>query len=115
MKTPLAINRFDDCFLPGSPSDSRLFHADEADFIQVCSPHMGQGYCQAIPLRDDLSLEIHDYTLNQETVIDRPGKSNYLEFEFRLAGPDAGYSSVMPYFGLKEFWIKPPIETLFQR
>ena len=121
MKTPLVLNRSDDWFLPGSPNDSRLFHTDETDCIWVCSSQVGQGYRQAIPLQDDLTLTIHDYTLNQERVIDTSGRGNCLEFEFRLAGPDAGYSSFFPYFGLKEFWTKPAqkryfnVEVWFQR
>ena len=113
MTTPLIMNRFDDWYSPGSPSDSRLFHSDEADCIRVCSSRVGQGYSQAIPLQDDLTLAIHDYTLNQQRMIDRPGRSNCLEFEFRLAGPDAGYGSFIPYFGLKEFGIKPAQKRCF--
>ncbi|MEO1298501.1 MAG: AraC family transcriptional regulator, partial [Cyanobacteria bacterium J06636_16] len=60
MKTPPVLNRSNDWLLRGSPSDSRLFHADDADLIWVCSPHVGQGYCQFIPLQDDLTLRIHD-------------------------------------------------------
>lgn len=121
MKMPPVLNRSDDCFLPGSPSDSRLFHTGEADYIEVCSSQVGQGYCQTIPLQDDLFLRIYDYTLSQEMVIDRPGRVNCLEFEFRLAGSDAGHSSFIPYFGLKEFGTKPAqkrrfnIEVWFQQ
>ena len=107
------MNSADECFLPGSLNDSRLFHTDEADFIQVCSPHVGQGYRQIISLQDDVTLVIIDHTLNQPRVIDRPGRGNCLEFEFRLAGPDAGYSSFIPYFGLKEFWTKPAQKRYF--
>ena len=121
MKTPLVLNRSSDWLIPGSPSDSRLFHADEADQIRVCSSHIGQGYFQVIPLQDDLDLAIHDYTLNQIRVIDRPGGVNCLEFEFRLTGSDAGYSSFVPYFGLREFGIEPAqkhslkVEVWFKR
>ena len=121
MKTPLVLNRSDDWFLPGNPNDSRLFHADEADYIGVCPSHIGQGYRQVIPLQDGLTLSIHDYTLNQHRVIDILDKGNRLEFEFQLAGFDAGYSSFMPYFGLREFGIKPSqkrnfnIEVWFKR
>ena len=67
------MNCSDDWFLPGSPKDSRLFHADDADRISVCSSHVRQGYSQAIPLQDDLTLVIIDYILNQPRVMDRPG------------------------------------------
>ncbi|NEQ46634.1 MAG: helix-turn-helix transcriptional regulator [Leptolyngbya sp. SIOISBB] len=108
MKTPAILNRVDDnWFLPRSPSDSRLFHADDTDNIEVLSSQVGQGYSQFIPLQDDLTLSIHDYTLNQHRVIGRVDSRNSVEFEFRLAGRDAGYSSFIPHFGLKEFEIKP--------
>ncbi|MEM6840177.1 MAG: helix-turn-helix transcriptional regulator [Cyanobacteria bacterium P01_H01_bin.119] len=113
MTAPLVSNLSDNWLLPGSPSDSRLFHADEADGIQVCSSYLGQGYRQTISLQDDLTLAIHDYTLSQPRVIDTPGRVNCLEFEFRLAGPDAGYSSFIPYFGLKEFGAKPAQKRCF--
>ncbi|MBE7385422.1 MAG: helix-turn-helix transcriptional regulator [Leptolyngbya sp. SIO1E4] len=107
MKVPLVLNRSNDWLLPGSPSDSRLFHADETDVIEVLSSQVGQGYSQFIPLQDDLALSIHDYSLNQHRVIGRVDSHNSLEFEFRLAGRDAGYSSFIPHFGLREFEIKP--------
>ena len=113
MSTRRVINRLDNWLVPGSPSDSRLFHAEDADRIWVCSPNAGQGYYQIISLQDDLALAIHDYTLNQHQVIDRPGKGNCLEFEFRLAGPDAGYCSFIPYFGLREFGIKSSQQRCF--
>ncbi|MEM6839813.1 MAG: AraC family transcriptional regulator, partial [Cyanobacteria bacterium P01_C01_bin.120] len=113
MKTPLTINRFDDWFLPGTSNDSRLYHADDSDRMWVCSPNAGKGYSQTITLQDDLTLEVLDYTLNQDRVFDRPGKVNCLEFEFRLAGPDAGYCSFVPYFGLKEFGVKPSQKRCF--
>ena len=113
MKTPLVLNRSDNWFVPGNPNDSRLFHVDDADYIGVCPSHIGQGYCQVIPLQDDLGLRIHDYTLDQHRVIDMLGKGDRLEFEFRLAGFDAGYSSFIPYLGLREFGIKPAQERHF--
>ena len=113
MKTPLMMNRFDDWFLPGTSNDSRLFHADDSDRISVCSPSAGEGYCQTIALQDDLTLAVFDYTLTQDGIIDRPGKGNCLEFEFRLAGPDAGYCSFIPYFGFREFGIKPSQKRCF--
>lgn len=114
MKPPLVLNRSNNWLIPGSPSGSRLFHVDEADQIRDCSSHIGQGYFQVIPLQDDLELGIHDYTLHQHRVIDILGRVNCLEFEFRLAGPDAGYSSFRPYFGLREFHIQPAQKRYFK-
>ncbi|MEM7061880.1 MAG: AraC family transcriptional regulator [Cyanobacteria bacterium P01_B01_bin.77] len=114
MKTPLTMNRFDDWFLPGTSNDSRLFHADDSDHIWICSPRAGEGYCQTIALQDDLTLAVLDYTLKQDGIVDRPGKGNCLEFEFRLAGPDAGYCSFMPYFGFREFGIRPSQQRCFK-
>ncbi|MGD1948137.1 MAG: helix-turn-helix transcriptional regulator [Leptolyngbyaceae cyanobacterium] len=113
MKTPLVLNRSDDWPLARSPCDSRLFHTDDADEIKVCSAQVGQGYSQLIPLQDDLALSIHDYTLHQPRVAGRVDLGNCLEFEFRLAGRDAGYSSFIPHFCLKEFEIKPAQKRYF--
>lgn len=117
----LILNHWEDWLLPGSPSDSRLLHSDASDRILVCPTHLGQGYIQEILLCDDLALIILDYTLNQEVVIDAPGESSRLEFEFQLAGPGAGYSFFIPYFGLKEFGVKRAqkhffkVEVVFKR
>ena len=113
MKAPLVLNRSNDWLLPGSPSDSRLFHADETDNIEVFSSQVGQGYSQFIPLQDDLTLSIHDYILNQDRVVGRVDSHHSIEFEFRLAGRDAGYSSFIPHFGLREFEIKPAQKRFF--
>lgn len=106
MTTRLVLNHWSDWLKPGSPDDSRLLHSDASDRIHICPPHLGQGYIQEILLRDDLTLIILDYTLTQEMVIHKPGESSRLEFEFQLAGPDAGYSLFLPYFGFKEFGFK---------
>ncbi|MCG8362025.1 MAG: hypothetical protein MJA27_01680 [Pseudanabaenales cyanobacterium] len=58
MTTRLVLNHWDDWLLPGSPSDTRLFHADASDRIFVYPSHLGQGYFQEILLRDDLTLFI---------------------------------------------------------
>ncbi|MCG8362026.1 MAG: helix-turn-helix transcriptional regulator [Pseudanabaenales cyanobacterium] len=39
-------------------------------------------------------------------MIDAPGICDCLEFEFQLAGSDAGFSFFTPYFGLKGFVVK---------
>ncbi|MEM9450713.1 MAG: hypothetical protein AAGA75_19585 [Cyanobacteria bacterium P01_E01_bin.6] len=64
------LDRDSDYLRPGHSSDSRLFHADSADHIQVYSPDIGQGYIQTIPLRDDLSLVILDHTFHDTLVSD---------------------------------------------
>ena len=106
MTTRLVWDHWEDWLLPGSSSDTRLLHSDVSDRILICPSQLGQGYLQEIRLRDDLTLFIHDYTLNQDVVIDAPGENNLLEFDFQLAGPDAGCSFFIPYFGLKEFGVK---------
>lgn len=114
MTTRLILNHWEDWLLPGNPSDSRLLHSDASDRILVCPSHLGQGYIQEILLRDDLALIILDYTLNQDVVIDASGESSRLEFEFQLAGPDAGYSFFVPSFGLKEFGVKRARKRFFK-
>ncbi|MEO1348538.1 MAG: AraC family transcriptional regulator [Cyanobacteria bacterium J06635_15] len=114
MTTRLQLNHWDDWLLPGSPSDSRLLHADVSDQILVCPSHLGQGYFQDIQLRDDLNLVIFDYTLNQDVVIDAPNASDCLEFAFHLASPEAGYSFFCPYFGLKHFGVKTARKRFFK-
>ena len=101
MKPPLIMTRVDDWFLPGSPSDSQLFHADDSDRIRVCSPNLGQGYYQEIQLRDDVTLRIYDL-LFDHNVARTLVRRNYLKFKFQLTGLDAGYSSFAPSLGMRE-------------
>lgn len=121
MTTRLVLNHWQDWLEPGSPNDSRLLHANKSDRILVCPSYLGQGYIQEIPLRDDLTLLILDYTLNQDVVIDAPGERDLLEFTFHLASLEAGYSFFCPYFGDKKFEVKPArkrffkVEVLFKR
>jgi len=114
MTTRLALNHWTDWLVPSNPNDSRLLHADRNDRVLVCPPHLGQGYIQEILLRDDLSLFIHDYTLDQNVVIDALEQKNYLEFEFQLSGRNAGYSFFVPSFGLKELIVKPAGKPFFK-
>lgn len=114
MTTRLVLNHWQDWLVSGSPSDSRLFHSDTSDRILVCPPHLGQGYIQEILLRDDLTLFIHDYTLDRDVAIDALGESNLLEFDFQLASPKAGYSFFFPYFGFKEFIVKQARQRFFK-
>ena len=104
MKTPLIMTRIGDWLLPGSPSDSRLFHADDSDRIRVCPPDLGQGYFQEIQLQDDVTLLIHDFSFNHD-VVRTLVRRNHLKFEFRLTGFDAGYSFFVPSLGVQELGI----------
>ncbi|MBE9046602.1 helix-turn-helix transcriptional regulator [Pleurocapsales cyanobacterium LEGE 10410] len=107
-----------------------MLHSDKSDRIMVCPSHLGQGYFQQIELNEDLTLEIFDYTLSRDIVIEAASVGNPLKFEFQLSGADAGYSRFSPNFGLKQLWIersrhremraaivfKPPIlMTYFQK
>lgn len=103
MTIRLALNHWEDWLVPGNPNDSLLLHADTSDRILVCPSYLGQGYVHEIPLREDLSLSIHDYQLSQDMMIEVLDKCDRLEFEFQLIGPDAGYSFFVPYFGLRSF------------
>ncbi|MGD1904397.1 MAG: helix-turn-helix transcriptional regulator [Leptolyngbyaceae cyanobacterium] len=106
MVTRLQLNHSQDWLLSGSHQDPRLFHADSSDQVRVVPPHLGQGYRQTIQLRDDLSLTIHDYQLSDELVMEHPGESDRLEFEFHLPGSaGAGKSEFVPRFGFKQLTI----------
>jgi len=91
-----------------------MLHCDRDDIIQVCPAHLGQGYVQEVPLREDLSLVIIDYTLHQPLLVDAPGDRGLLEFEFQLSGPDPGQSFFVPYFGLRSFGVRPAQKRIFK-
>ncbi|MEM0981120.1 MAG: helix-turn-helix transcriptional regulator [Cyanobacteria bacterium P01_H01_bin.58] len=110
----LALEHWDDWLLPGSPSDSRLLHADASDRILVCPDHLGQGYFQEIVLRDDVSLFIHDHVLHQDLVVDTQSSGDRLEFAFTLAGPATGYSFLVPEFGWKTLLLKQARKRVFK-
>ncbi len=94
------FNQVSDYLHPGSPSDSRLFHADPSDQIQVWSPQVGQGYTQTIPLQEGLSLVIMDYAIHSTCLSRVPGpQGRWLELEFQMVGPGAGQSRFLPYLG----------------
>jgi AraC-like DNA-binding protein len=114
MSIQLRLQKEEDWLLPGSPQDQRLLHSDSSDQILVCPSNLGQGYRQEIILRDDLSLFILDYTLNQDVIIDASEGSNCLEFEFQLSGSEPGYSFFVPYFDLKNISIKPTHKRFFK-
>lgn len=98
----------------GSPNVPALLHCDRDDIIQLCPAHLGQGYVQKIPLREDLSLVIVDYTLDQPLLVDAPGDRGLLEFEFQLSGRDPGQSFFVPYFGLRGFGVRPAKTRIFK-
>ena len=100
------FNQRSDYFYPGSPNDSRLFHSDPSDQVQVWSPNIGRGYFQKIQLRDDLELLILDYRLHDTLTINFPGQNKCVEFEFQLAGPEAKRSVCIPDFGLRSSSIR---------
>ena len=114
MATRLVLPHWDDWLETGSPSDSRLLHADAADRILTCPTHLGQGYFQEILLRDDLSLFIHDHEFAQDLVMDMQGNGDRLEFAFPLAGPGTGYSCLVPHFGWKGLYFKRARERTFK-
>jgi len=99
---------------PGGLHVPTMLHCDLDDIIQVCPTHLGQGYVQEIPLREDLSLVIIDYTLHQPLLVDAPGDHGLLEFEFQLSGPDPGQSFFVPYFGLRSFGVRPAQKRIFK-
>ena len=107
MTPRIVLNYWQDALNSGNPNDSRLLHSDISDLIWIYPPHLGQGYRQKILLRDNLSLEIIDYTLQQDVLIDLPGQRDRLVFEFELANTDADYSTVIPHFGFRQLEVIP--------
>jgi len=99
---------------PGDLDVPTVLHSDRDDVIQVCPAHLGQGYVQEIPLREDLSLVIIDYTLHQPLLVDAPGDRGLLEFEFQLAGSAPGQSFFVPYFGQRQFGIRLAKQRIFK-
>lgn len=97
--------------LPGDLSDSRLLHSGPSDRIFVYPSHLGDGYRQQIPLRDDLTLVILDYTLTQNVVIDAPDSGDRLKFEFQL---DSGYNFILPDLGLQNLGVSPARRRSFE-
>ena len=103
------LEQYEDWLELGSYKDSRLLHSDESDRILVCPSHLGQGYRQEIPLRDDLSLVIENYRLDRNLIIDIPSHNSFVAFGFPLTGADARHSLFGLFdvcFGLREIHIK---------
>ena len=114
MVTRLVLNQWSDWLEPGSPNDSRLLHSDKSDRILVCPSHLGQGYRQEIPLRDDLSLVIENYRLDRNLIIDIPSHNSFVAFGFPLTGADARHSLFDVCFGLREIHIKRSQQQIFK-
>ncbi|MEM6425249.1 MAG: AraC family transcriptional regulator [Cyanobacteria bacterium P01_D01_bin.128] len=114
MAERLNLSRWDEWFDVGSWQDPRLLHADPSDRILVCPTALGDGYYQNIFLEDNITLVILDYRLHDDLVLDVAGECDRIEFEFQLAGPQAGYSFFVPYLGLPEMSIKHARKRYFK-
>ena len=114
MTTQLQVNHIFDCLLPGSPNDPRLLHSDSADRVFFYMSDLGQGYRHEIPLREDLTLMIIDYTPAKDLLFDLMGEGNRIEFEFHLAGPYKGYSLCIPCFRLRQFGMRLAQRHIFK-
>ncbi|MEM8639240.1 MAG: helix-turn-helix transcriptional regulator [Cyanobacteria bacterium P01_G01_bin.54] len=114
MATRWELKRWVDWLKPGSPDDSRLFHADPTDLISVVPAHLGEGYVQEIPLQDNLSLAILRYKLTRDLLLDFPNGQPHIEYEFLLGGPFAGNSLFVPEPGFKRLGIKLARKDVFK-
>ncbi|MEM9771567.1 MAG: helix-turn-helix transcriptional regulator [Cyanobacteria bacterium P01_D01_bin.73] len=103
-----------DSLQPGTPSDTRLFHADSSDRIRICPSHLGQGYYQYIPLQDDVTLVILDYTLEQDVAVDATGPGDSLEFTFHLHSRTPDQTFLCPDFGWPSFTVIPAGQRFFK-
>ena len=109
------FNQESDWLQPGNPYDSRLFHADLSDQVQVWSPPGGQGYKQTILLQEGLSLVILDYTTHEDTFLcPTPGLTQCLEYTFHITRPTSGRSSYWPYFGNRVLGVWQPQKRWFK-
>ncbi|MEL6401228.1 MAG: AraC family transcriptional regulator [Cyanobacteria bacterium J06626_4] len=86
MTPRLVVEHYENWLLRGSSDDSRLWHADPSDQILLYPSHVGQGYRQNIPLRDDLTLVIMDYRINRDVMFLPHSPTVGAKFEFPLAG-----------------------------
>ncbi|MEM7061886.1 MAG: AraC family transcriptional regulator [Cyanobacteria bacterium P01_B01_bin.77] len=108
-------NQISDYLVSGSYQDSRLFHVDTSDQIQVWAPQVGQGYIQEIPLREDLSLVILDYTMHKTVLMNLPRRQKAsLNFEFQLAGAIPKQSSFKPHIGPASLDVWPAQQHQFR-
>ena len=108
MAARLVVNHQEDWLLPGSPDDSRLFHADPSDQILLYPSPIGQGYRQHIKLRDDLTLVIMDYVINREVIINgSSGQEPTIKFEFPVSDAKGQHSSFLANFDSKKLLAIP--------
>ncbi|MGD1850135.1 MAG: helix-turn-helix transcriptional regulator [Cyanophyceae cyanobacterium] len=114
MMTALQLHNWIDLLQPGTASDTRLFHADSSDRIRMCPEHLGQGYYQYIPLQDDLTLVILDYTLNQDFAVETTGPGDSLEFTFHLHSRTPNQTIFCPDFGWPSFAVIPAQQRFFK-
>ena len=121
MAARLVVGHYKDWLLPGSPDDSRLFHADPSDEILLYPAPIGQGYRQYIKLRDDLTLVIMNYVINREVIVNWPsGQEVATKFEFPVSGSGGQHSRFMPSIGSKSLGVIPmgqqtvEIEVIFK-
>ena len=121
MVTLLRLNHFTDWLLPSSPENPQLLHSESSDRVFIYPPSLGHGYFQEIPLREDLTLSIMDYTLNQDLMVDAIGEGNCIEFAFYLAERHATFSRFVPNFRLRRLvWLQAKrrifnVEVFFKR
>ena len=96
MTTRLVVNHYEDWLLPGSSDDSRLLHADPSDRILLYPSHVGQGYRQYIPLRDNLTLVIMDYVINHGVISHGAVQEPVAKFEFPITDVSGQVSRFLP-------------------
>lgn len=114
MPVPIKINHIRHWNLPGSPNDPRLLHSDPSDAVFVHPNHLCQGYGQEIRLQDDITLNIIDRRLTQAVLMDAPRYGHSIEFEFQLAGPQAGYSFFYPHLCVRDLQLMQPSNRTFK-
>lgn len=113
MTPPRLISKQDPNWLsPGSPDDPRLLHSAPDDRILVYPS--GQGYRQEIPLRDDLTLAIVNYTLHHDVIVEGADHVDTLKFESRLTGLEAGHTFFIPRFRWQRVCIMPARKRTFE-
>ncbi|MEO1348535.1 MAG: helix-turn-helix domain-containing protein [Cyanobacteria bacterium J06635_15] len=113
MTRPQLISKHDPNWLsPGNPDDPRLLHSEPDDRIWVYPS--GQGYRQEIPLRDDLTLAIVNYTLHRDVIVEGVDNINCLKFESRLTGVEAGHTFFIPRFRGQSVHIMPARKRTFE-
>ncbi|MGD1904053.1 MAG: helix-turn-helix transcriptional regulator [Geitlerinemataceae cyanobacterium] len=114
MATSLGLPRWSDVLRAGTANDTRLFHSGSSDRIEIVQPQCGRGYFQRIPLRDDLTLMILDYTLDRDLTLGNGDTRNTLELTFHLASSVPNRTLFCPGFGVPHFFIIPAGQRFFK-